>query len=272
MSLLQAIVLGIVQGLTEFLPVSSSGHLILVPYLFGWDPQELTFDVALHVGTFLAVLLYFRRDWLQMIGSGLADARDGRILRGARPETHLLLLVALGSLPAAIVGIAASQAEDELRRPLVVATMLVLVAGIMWVADRQLRTRHDMSRVNTTDAVVTGLAQATALVPGVSRSGITISAGLFRGLDRETATRFSFLLAMPAVFGAALFSFGEALLDSQDENFEWGAFVAGATTAAVVGFVTIHYFLRYLRFNSLRPFVWYRLGLAAVVLIVAAVR
>lgn len=271
MSLLQAIILGIVQGLTEFLPVSSSGHLILVPYFFDWDPQELTFDVALHVGTLLAVLLYFRNDWLRMTGGALRDLRD-RATTDFRPETRLLLLLALGSLPAGAAGVALSELEDSLRKPGVVAAMLVLVAGVMWLAERAAEQRRGADSLTAGDALVTGLAQATALVPGVSRSGITISAGLFRGLEREAATRFSFLLATPVVAGAALFAFADAARDSGGETFEWGAFIAGAATAAVVGFVVIHYLLRYLRFNTLRVFIWYRIALAAVVLIVAAVR
>ncbi len=272
MSLLQAIVLGIVQGLTEFLPISSSGHLILVPYFFDWDPQELTFDVALHVGTLLAALLYFRRQWMTMARAALSDLRSGRLWSAPAPDTRLLLLLALGSIPAGVLGVVLSEAEDDLRKPVIVAAMLVTVAGVMWAAERAAVMRRSVDDTRASDSVAIGLAQAMALVPGVSRSGVTISMGLFRGFDRESATRFSFLLATPVTAGAALFSFSEAAFGSGEEPFEWGPFVAGSVTAGVVGFLAIHYLLRYLRFNSLGVFIWYRIALAAVVLIAAAVR
>ncbi len=271
MSLLQAIVLGIVQGLTEFLPISSSGHLILVPYFFDWDPQELTFDVSLHAGTLLAVLFYFRQDWLRLLAAGLRDLRQRR-LTSPGPDSRLLLLLALGSIPAAVAGAALSGFEDGLRRPGVVAAMLVVVAGLMWVAERLATPWRGMDRVSANDTLFIGAAQATALVPGVSRSAITISAGLVRGLNREAATRFSFLLATPVVFGAALFAFAEAAAEPDGEPFEWAPFLAGSATAALVGLLTIHFLLRYLRFHTLRLFIWYRIALAAAVLVVATVR
>lgn len=272
MSLVQAIVLGIVQGLTEFLPVSSSGHLILVPYFFDWDPQALTFDVALHVGTLVAVLAYFRRDWWRMSFAFFRDIRRARSFGALSPDARMLVLLAIGSVPAAVAGAALNSVEDSLREPAVVAPMLVVVGLVMLRAEAIGRQERGLESLTRADALVTGAAQAMALVPGVSRSGITISAGLFRGFDRAAATRFSFLLATPVVFGAALFAFAGVLFGSSDESFEVGPFVAGAATAGIVGFIVIHYLLRYLRFNTLRIFVWYRIALAVVVVVVALVR
>ena len=267
MSLIQAIVLGIVQGLTEFLPISSSGHLILVPYLFDWDPQTLTFDLALHAGTLAAVALYFSGDWLRMARSTLNDVRARDMSSG---DTRLFLLLVIGSIPAVMVGVFLSSVEDSLRKPAVVAAMLVVVAGVMWLAESMAAQRRHLVDLRPRDAWFIGAGQALALVPGVSRSGITISAGLFRGLDREAATRFSFLLATPVVFGAALLGFTDALRSG--ESIDVVPFLAGSITAAVTGFATIHYLLRYLRLNSLRIFIWYRMGLAVIVLVVAVVR
>lgn len=267
MSLIQAIILGIVQGLTEFLPISSSGHLILAPYFFGWDPQTLTFDLALHAGTLMAVVLYFFRDWVGMARSTAADVRARDL---SSTETRLFLVLVIGSIPAVIAGAYLSSVEDTLRKPAVVAATLVAVAGVMWLAESMGEQRRRLDQLERKDAWIIGVAQALALVPGVSRSGVTIAAGLFRHLDREAATRFSFLLATPVVSGAVVLGFLDAR--ASGESVEVAPFLAGSVTAAAVGFAAIHYLLRYLRLNSLRIFIWYRLGLAAVVLVVTVVR
>ncbi|MSQ62081.1 MAG: undecaprenyl-diphosphate phosphatase [Dehalococcoidia bacterium] len=267
MSLIQAIILGIVQGLTEFLPISSSGHLILVPYFFDWDPQTLTFDLALHAGTLIAVALYFRGDWIRMTRATTLDLRARDL---SSVETRLFLLLVIGSIPAVLAGAYLSSVEDTLRTPAVVAAMLVLVAGVMWLAESMGEQRRHLDDLERKDAWIIGAGQALALVPGVSRSGITIAAGLFRHLDREAATRFSFLLSTPVIFGAVLLGFLDAR--ASGESIEVAPFLAGGVTAALAGFTAIHFLLRYLRFNSLRIFISYRLGLAAVFLIVAIVR
>ncbi|MGD9935813.1 MAG: undecaprenyl-diphosphate phosphatase, partial [Dehalococcoidia bacterium] len=216
MDLLRAVVLGVVQGLTEFLPVSSSGHLILVPSLFGWDDQGLAFDVGLHAGTLVALLAYFWRDWATMTFCGLDDLRHhGPSVRRYQQPSRLLLLIVLGSVPAAVAGLALNGwIEENLRQAWLVALMLIFVGALMLIADRRSRLDRSLHDLGVVDAVLVGLAQAVALIPGVSRSGATISTGLVRGLDREAAARFAFLLGTPAFAGAALLKFKDLTGDS----------------------------------------------------------
>lgn len=268
MDLLHAIVLGVVQGLTEFLPVSSSGHLILVPKLFGWDDQGLAFDVGLHAGTLVALLAYFWRDWATMALCGLDDLRNrGLAVRRYQQPSKLLLLIALGSIPAAIAGLAFnSWIEDNLRQPWLVALMLIAVGVVMLIADRGSRRNRSVGDLGIADAIVIGVSQAFALFPGVSRSGATISTGLVRGLDRESAARFAFLLGTPAFVGAALLKFKDLTGDAVDST----DLAVGFLTSALVGFAVIHFLLGFLRRRSLTAFVIYRFGLGTLVLVLAA--
>lgn len=268
MDLLRAVVLGIVQGLTEFLPVSSSGHLILVPELFGWEDQGLAFDVGLHAGTLVALLGYFWRDWARMAFSSLDDVRRHRLsFRHYQGETRLLLLIAAGSVPAAVAGLLLNGwIEENLRQAWLVALMLIVVGGLMLVADRRSRRDRGVLDVGLADAVLIGLAQAAALIPGVSRSGATISTGLVRGLNREAAARFAFLLGTPAFFGAALLKSSDLTGDTVDTL----DLAAGFVTAAVVGFAVIHFLLGFLRRWTLTAFVVYRFGLGVFILALAA--
>ncbi len=269
--LLRAIVLGIVQGLTEFLPVSSSGHLILVPALFKWPDQGLAFDVALHLGTLLALLVYFARDWARMATTGAADAFRHRLdVRSYDDHSRLLLLIALGSIPAAIVGILFDDwIEENVRQAWLVAVMLAGVGAIMFVADRRARLNRRLDSIGPVDAILIGLAQACALIPGVSRSGATITVGLFRGFSRDSAARFAFLLGTPAFLGAGLLKLPDI---TEASGSEWGELAAGFACATVVGFLSIHYLLRFLRTNTLIPFVVYRFGVAAITLAIAGFR
>jgi undecaprenyl-diphosphatase len=269
---LQALVLGVIQGLTEFLPVSSSGHLIVVPDLLGWEEHDLAFDVALHVGTFGAVLAYFRRDWLRFFRSFLRDASEhGTALARFAPDSRLLLLLALGSLPAGVVGIAFGDAiEDNARGVALVASMLIAVGVLMWVAEMLGRRSEGLESVGLGRAMLIGAAQAVALIPGTSRAGITISAGLFAGMTREAAARFSFLLATPAIAGAGLVKLPDLVSNSSD--IETLPLVVGMLSAAAVGFVAIWFLLRFLQTNSLRVFVAYRLALGLSVLLVLLAR
>jgi undecaprenyl-diphosphatase len=271
MDLLRALVLGVVQGLTEFLPVSSSGHLILVPRLFGWEDQGLAFDVGLHLGTLVALLVYFWRDWVRMIGAGVPDLlRHGFRLRAHSRSSQLLWLIALGSIPAGVVGVLFnSWIEDNVRQPWLVAITLAGVGVVMLAADRRGRRDRQVHEIRIGDAVVMGLAQACALIPGVSRSGATITAGLFRHLDRETAARFAFLLGTPAFVGAAVVKAGD-LADEADAAI--GELLFGFATSATVGILVIHFLLRFLRRRGLAPFVYYRWAVAAVTLVIAGVR
>lgn len=271
MDILRAIVLGIVQGLSEFLPISSSGHLILVPALFKWPDQGLSFDVGLHVGTLVALLAYFARDWVRMFSSGLRDlGSHGLRMRSYRRESQLLWLLALGSVPAAVVGLLFnSWLEENVRQPWLIAITLAAVGTAMLLADRLGRKTRGLDSIGRRDAIVIGLAQACALVPGVSRSGATMTVGLFMNLDRDSAARFAFLLGTPAFVGAALLKSKDFVGES---SRELGELLIGAGVSAVVGFAAISFLMRYLRTRSLLPFVLYRYGVAVLTLIIAAVR
>jgi undecaprenyl-diphosphatase len=269
--LFRAIILGIVQGLSEFLPISSSGHLILVRALFRWPDQGLSFDVGLHLGTLLALLAYFWRDWWAMITTGLGDlGRHGLRMRAYRPESRLLWLLALGSLPAAITGLLFDNwIEENVRQPWFVAIMLMGAGTVLFAADRYGRRTRLTASVGPVDAVIIGLAQACALFPGVSRSGATMTAALFRGLRRDDAARFAFLLGTPAFVGAALLKSKDLAGES---SHEFAQLAAGFAFSAVVGFIAIHFLLRFLRTRSVVPFVAYRYAAGVLTLVIAAFR
>lgn len=271
MDYFRAAILGIVQGLAEFLPISSSGHLILVPALFKWPDQGLAFDVGLHMGTLLALLAYFWRDWWDMGRLGLRDlGRHQLRFRRHSQQSQLLWLIALGSIPAALAGLLFdSWIEEHLRQPWLVAIALAVVGAIMLVADRRSRFMRGLASVGVADAVLIGLAQATALFPGVSRSGATMTAALFRDFSRDSAARFAFLLGTPAFVGAAV-------LKSKDlsglSNHETVELVVGFVCSGVVGFLVIHFLLRFLRTRTLMPFVVYRFVAAGLALAIGAFR
>lgn len=271
MDLLRAAVLGIIQGLTEFLPVSSSGHLILVPALFKWPDQGLAFDVGLHLGTLVALLLYFWRDWWVMATCGLRDLGQHSLrFRKYQPESQLLWLIVLGSVPTAIVGLLFNDwFEANVRQAWLVALTLAVVATIMLIADRTTSDSRTVRDIGIRDAVFIGVAQACALVPGVSRSGATISMALFRDFRRNDAARFAFLLGTPAFVGAALFKAAD-LRSEMDGDF--AQLAVGFLASAFVGLAVIHFLLRYLQTRNLVPFVMYRYGAAILTLVIAAAR
>lgn len=267
--LVQAIVLGIIQGLTEFLPVSSSGHLIVVPALLGWnDPfiESLAFSVMLHVATLLALLLYFRADWLRLIPAGLAAVRD-RSFRGD-PDRKLAWLLAASTVPAVIVGVLLNDPiETAFREPRLVAVTLVIGAAILWLADRLGSRARQVEGVTFPIAIGIGAAQALALVPGISRSGISISAGLFAGLDREAAARFSFLMATPITAGAGLWELRKILAGEAGVDLPLVPLVAGMIAGLVAGLLAIAVTLRYLRTHGVGVFVLYRIALAGLIVV-----
>jgi undecaprenyl-diphosphatase len=271
MPLLQVIVLALVQGLTEFLPISSTAHLYLTSWLFGWQVEGLDFDIALHLGTLLAVLLYFARDWVQIIAQGFGIQVQGD---EELKHNHMLLwLLAVGSIPVGIAGLAFNkQAETVWRTPFVIGGMLIAVGVLMYLAENAGRQQRDLSSINLPDAMVIGAAQALAVVPGTSRSGITISAGLFRNMTRESAARFSFLLSTPAIGAAA----AKALWDMHKKAGLHGVlntdFLVGVAVSAITGCVVIGWFLHYLRRGGLRPFVYYRILFGIIVLALAFIR
>jgi undecaprenyl-diphosphatase len=265
----QAVVMGIVQGLTEFLPVSSSGHLIIVPYLAGWnDPfiTSLAFSVMLHIGTLVALLVYFRADWLRLVPAGLATIRD-RSFEGDS-DRRLAWLIAVATVPALILGVLLNDAvEQRFREVGLVALMLVVGGGILWLAERQGSRRLLPVDLTFPKALAIGGAQALALVPGISRSGISISAGLFAGLDRESAARFSFLMATPVTAAAAVYETYKVVTNDAGIVVEVAPLFAGMAAALVSGLVAIAVLLRLLRTRSTDIFVVYRVILAAVVLV-----
>ena len=264
MILFEAIILGIVQGITEFLPISSSAHLILLPWMFGWQGtliDSLNFDVALHAGTLVAILAYFWRDWLNLLRKFFAGMHDGTWKTG---EGRLVWFIVLATIPAGVLGVKYEHVvEESFRNPLLIAASLIVISIVMWAADRFSAKTAGMDRMTLGNAVVIGCAQATALVPGVSRSGSTIIAGLFTGYTRESAARFSFLLSTPVIAGAAVLKLhklhlapGEAL-----------PFAVGTACSAVVGYLSIKFLLQYLNRHTLNLFVWYRLALAVAILV-----
>jgi len=265
----QAIVMGVVQGLTEFLPVSSSGHLIIVPYLAGWhDPfiTSLAFSVMLHIGTLVALLVYFRADWLRLVPAGFATIRD-RSFEGD-PDRRLAWLIAVATVPALILGVLLNDAvEQRFREVGLVALMLVVGGGILWLAERQGSRRLLPIDLTFPKALAIGGAQALALVPGISRSGISISAGLFAGLDRESAARFSFLMATPVTAAAAVYETYKVVTNDAGIVVEVAPLFAGMAAALISGLVAIAVLLRFLRTRSTDIFVVYRVILAAVVLV-----
>jgi undecaprenyl-diphosphatase len=267
MDLLQAVVLGVVQGLSEFLPISSSGHLIMVPFLLGWPPHSQAFDLALHLGTLIALLWFFWADWLALIRGffrGLASAT----VRRDDPAWRLALLVLLGSIPAGLIGIVLEKpVESVFRSPVLNAVLLIVFGLVLLAADRLGSMKRSMDDVRWLDALTMGLAQALALMPGVSRSGITMTAGLLRGLDRTSAARFSFLLSGPIIGAAALFKLREGI-----PSAELGGALVGTLCSAVVGFLAIGLLLRYLQRNSLLVFVVYRVLFGLLVIGVGMAR
>lgn len=259
-----ATALGIVQGLGEFLPISSSGHLIIAPWLFGFEESSLntlTYDVALHLGTTVALLAFFWRDWLRLV---LAAPRP------ASTDGKLFWMITIASVPGAIAGYLLDEiASTTFRAPLLVAGTLAAMGAVLYVADRAGGQRRTLEDVGPSDAVSVGLAQALALIPGVSRSGSTMTMGRVLGLRRDAAARFSFLMAAPITVGALLFKLKD--LDPASIN---GPFVLGIAVSGVVGALSIGFLLNFLsrRSNSFLPFVVYRFGLAALIVVVYLVR
>lgn len=281
MPIYQAVVLAIIQGLGEFIPVSSSGHLIIVRRLLGWNElspaHELTFDVALHFGTLLSVLFYFRRTWFQILRAAFggkvvrfseAGGSDTNLTAEEQKEERMLLwFLAIATIPGAIAGkLLEHSAEDYFREHLVlIAAALIVVGLLMWLGEKVGKLEKPLTRTSFADSLLIGIAQAFALVPGVSRSGSTITAGLFRNLTREAAVRFSFLLSTPIIAGAALLKAHELHKEGLPEGMH-APFIVGIIVSAIVGYITIAWLLRYLQTNSLRAFVIYRVIVGIVII------
>jgi undecaprenyl-diphosphatase len=266
----QALVLGLVQGATELLPVSSSGHLILVPWLGDWDYLKeheafnQTFDVALHLGTLVAVVVYFWRDLVGLLRAWLRTLRTRRV---GTAEERVAWFVVVATIPAALVGyLGEDLIAEHLGEPWQIAIALVLFAGLLWVADRQ-PERRGMSALGPREALAIGVAQSLALMPGVSRSGVTITAGRFLGLDRDSAARVSFLLLVPIVLGAVVLKGVQDVILGDLPPGSAGPFVVGTLAAAGSGLLAIDALLGYVRRHDYSIFVWYRLIAAAIVIL-----
>ena len=260
---LQVIILAIVQGLTEFLPISSSGHLVLVPAFFGWTDQGLAFDVAVHFGSLIAVFLFFRKDIHALLRGGV-QVLGGNV---KTIESRMALGIALGTIPAAFAGLMfVDWIETNLRSPVVVVFTLSGYAILMVLADRFGRRTREISSVRIKDAVAIGVVQALALVPGTSRSGVTITAAMALGFERQDAARFSFLLAVPVILLATLYSLIGLL--SSDVQVAWGQLAIGVLVSGIVAYLSIEFFMRFVSRIGLVPFAIYRLALAAVILYV----
>jgi undecaprenyl-diphosphatase len=280
----QAIVLAIIQGLAEFIPVSSSGHLIIVRRLLGWNElspaNELTFDVALHFGTLLSLLFYFRRTWFQIIRAALGgkvvrfseiNSSDANLTPAEQREERLLLwFLAVATIPGAIAGkLLEHSAEDYFREHIfLIAGALILVALLMWWSEKASRLQKSLTGISLVDSLIVGCAQATALIPGVSRSGATITAGLFLNMTREAAVRFSFLLSTPIIAGAALLKAHELHKEGLPAEMHM-PFLVGIVVSAIVGYGAITWLIRYLQSNTLRLFVIYRIVAGIIVIALA---
>ncbi|MFN0074541.1 MAG: undecaprenyl-diphosphatase UppP [Chloroflexota bacterium] len=269
MDIFQAIILGAVQGLTEFLPISSSAHLVLVPWALGWPAHGLAFDAALHLGTLSALLLYFWRDWLAVGRAfvlGLTISRERQTF-----EYALAWMLILGSVPAAVVGFVAQDfIESTVRQPQTIAGVMVLFAIVLLIAERLGVRRRAMERLTMIDALMIGMAQALALVPGVSRSGITITAGLLLGFTRPAAARFSFLLSTPIALAAGSLQLVQLLRTGPDGE-ALTVLGVGVLTAAVTGLAAITVLLRFLQHNSTDVFVWYRVAAGLCIFLITLV-
>jgi undecaprenyl-diphosphatase len=286
MNVLQAVILGIIQGLTEFIPISSSAHLIIVPWLFGWEDKllnSLTFDVALHLGTLVAVLAFFAQDWVRLVKAGLASVVERRI--GGDPDRKMAWFLIIGTIPGAIVGLLAEKKIEELfHQPgaahqgpalIAMAVIIALLGALLLMAERLARHVRTMEQISLKDILLIGLAQALAIFPGVSRSGSTITAGLALGLKRETAARFSFLLSAPIIAGAGAKSLLSIFSDIQAHGlatFDTVAFASGFVAAAASGYVCIKYLLRFLLKHPTTIFVFYRWALAVLIVAVVLAR
>jgi undecaprenyl-diphosphatase len=267
--IVQAIVIGVVQGLTEFLPISSSAHLILLPRVLGWDDALINspeFVVMLHMGTLAALLAYFWRDVLRLTRAALAALRERSL--GGDPDRRLALVLLVSVIPAALFGLFFEEWIDTFFRATILVVPLILVVGaaVLWLAERLGTRERDLDRADLGDAAVIGVAQALALFPGISRSGITLAAGLFRGLRRDAAARFAFLMGIPIIAGAGLWK-ARNIVGGGAGDVDLVVLAAGVLAAAVSGWLAIGLLLRYLRTNSTGIFIAYRLVAAAVFLV-----
>jgi len=284
--ILQAILLGILQGLTEFIPISSSAHLVIVPWLFEWNDAalaSLTFDVALHLGTLVAVFAFFASDWVRLMRAGIASVLERKI--GDDPDRRLAWYLVVGSIPGGIVGLLAESHIEDLFHPdhsriepramIAMGVIIALLGAILFAAERLARHLRTLPQATWRDAILIGIAQSFAIFPGVSRSGATITAGLALGFERPAAARFSFLLSAPLIVGAgakSVYDIFKAMASGAITPNELLLFPIGFFAAAISGYLCIKFLLRFLQNNTTNIFVYYRWALAALIIVVALMR
>ena len=260
METFQIVILALIQGITEFLPISSSAHLILPHQVLGWPDQGLAFDVAVHFGSLIAVLVYFRKDVWQLICDGLGGFKAGQFSE----EGRLAWLIVLATIPAGLVGLAFKGfIEEHLRSSAVIATTTIAFGLLLWWADARGERRDDIGKLNWKKALMIGAAQALALIPGTSRSGITMTAGLMLGMKREAAARFSFLMSIPVIALSALLLTLE-LLDTH--SVPWGSIFLGVILSGISAYLCIHFFLQFISRIGMAPFAIYRLLLGGALI------
>jgi len=264
MNIFHSIILGIIQGLTEFLPISSSGHLAILPKIFGWQDQGLAFDVLLHLGTLLAVLIFFRKTWLKMIKSLIFYKNENY-----RKERKLILLMIIAIVPAVIIGILFNHSiENRLRIPLVIAINLIFWSLILWISDWYAERNKNSTKENSpAKSLIIGIFQMFSLLPGGSRSGLAITGGFLTGLKREEAVRFSFLISAPLIFGAGLVKGIDVLKNPSIAHFDWLGLCLGFLAAFLAGFLAIKLLSYLAKKNSFLPFVIYRIILGILILV-----
>jgi undecaprenyl-diphosphatase len=286
LTIIESIILGLIQGATEFIPVSSSAHLVIVPWLFGWTNPALTslpFDMALHLGTLLAVLIYFAQDWIRITRAWFQSVFERRI--GNDPDRRLAWWVVIGTIPGGIAGVLFESKIDALfHQPgvpiaslsmIIMALIIAVVGSLLWLADRMARHIKSVNDITIKETLLIGLAQALAIFPGVSRSGSTITTGLALGLKREAAAKYSFLLSAPIIAGAGLKSLYEIYSGMKTGAIASGdlvLFPVGLVAAAISGYLCIRFLMNYLQKHSTNVFVYYRWGLALLVALVAVLR
>ena len=278
--IIQSIIVGGIQGISEFLPISSSGHLVIIPYIFKWDYNGLNFDIALHFGTVIAIVVYFWKDWMGIITEAIKNLQftiynlqsnsngkmtnEKRAMENSIYPPNLLWQILVASIPAAILGLFLDEyVETYLHSPLLIAFNLAFFGVLLWLMDKYSKSTYAIKNITFAQSFLIGCAQAVALFPGVSRSGITMTAARSIGLDRKNAARFSFLLATPAMIGAFLISAKEIV--GQDLNL---VFLSGVVASTVFGFFAIKYLLKYLEKGNFSVFVWYRIVLALAILFI----
>jgi len=262
--IIQSIFLGIVQGLGEFLPISSTAHLAIVPYLWNFKDPGLAFDVALHLGTLIAVVAFFWRDWINIFKLGFKNIVNSQQQSVNGYNSKILYFLIVATIPGVLAGFfLESKAETIFRSPLLIASVLFVFGLLLFLADKYFSTKKDLTKISLADSIVIGLAQAIAIIPGVSRSGATMTAGRFFGLDRKSAARFSFLLSTPIIFGAAVLKIKYLFINITDINL-----ILGIIFAAISGWLAIKYLLHFLEKYSFAVFFWYRLVLAGIIILV----